>query len=79
MIKRAFGDKFQTPKGLVPKWSMYLVGPFNGLSWSFIRRNVDHPLQLDSSKSRDQLGLSYTPLETTVREMVTAMEKLDMV
>jgi nucleoside-diphosphate-sugar epimerase len=79
MIRAAFGDKYQTPKGLVPKWSMYLVAPFVGLKWSFIRRNVGYPLKLDTSKSRDQLGLSYTPLETTVSDMVTAMEALGMV
>lgn len=79
MIKKAFADKYETPKGLVPKWSMYLVAPFVGLKWSFIRRNVGHPLELDASKSRDQLGLDYTPLEMTVGDMVAAMEALGMV
>jgi nucleoside-diphosphate-sugar epimerase len=79
MIKMTFGDKYQTPKGLIPKWSMYLAGPFVGVKWSFIRRNVGYPLKLDTSKSRNQLGLSYTPLETTVSDMVTAMEALGMV
>jgi len=63
---------------LIPKWSMYLVGPFTGLKWSFIHRSVGHSLELDASKSRDQLGLRYTPLETTVRDMVVAMEELGM-
>ncbi len=79
MIRAAFGDTYQMPKGLIPKWSMYVVGPFTGLKWSFIRRSVGHPLELDASKSRDHLGLRYTPLETTVREMVVAMEELGLV
>jgi len=79
MIRSAFGDKYKMPKGLVPKWSMYLVGPFVGLKWNFIHRNVGHSFELDSSKSRDQLGLRYTPLETTMHEMVTAMDELGMV
>lgn len=79
MISNAFGDKYKMPKGLIPKWSMYLVGPFVGLKWNFISRSVGHPLELDASKSRDQLGLRYTPLEKTVSDMVTAMGELAMV
>ncbi len=79
MIRAAFGDKYKTPKGLVPKWSMYLVAPFVGLKWSFIRRSVGHSLELDTEKSRNQLGLRYTPLEVTVNDMVAAMEELGLV
>jgi nucleoside-diphosphate-sugar epimerase len=78
IIRAAFGDKYQMPKGLVPKWSMYVVGPFTGLKWSFIRRSVGHSLELDASKSREHLGLRYTPLDVTVKDMVNSMEEFGL-
>jgi nucleoside-diphosphate-sugar epimerase len=75
LIKNVFGNKYKLPLMVAPKFVLYLVGWAFGLKNGFIKRNVGYPIKLNATKSREMLGLQYTPLETTIRDMVEQMEK----
>lgn len=74
IIKKLFGNKYKLPIMKSPKFMLYIVGWAFGLTNGFIKRNVGYPIKLNTSKSRDVLGLKYTPIETTIKDMVTQME-----
>jgi nucleoside-diphosphate-sugar epimerase len=74
IIKKVFGNKYKLPLMVSPKFMLYLVGWAFGLKNGFIKRNVGYPIKLNATKSRELLGLKYTPIETTIKDMVTQME-----
>lgn len=79
IIKNLFGNKYKLPIMKTPKPMMYLVGWMFGMSVKFIRRNIDHPLKFNNTKSVEKLGLKYTPLPTTLKDMIHQMERDNMV
>jgi nucleoside-diphosphate-sugar epimerase len=74
LIKAKYGKKYKLPKMQSPKFMLYLVGWMFGLTHKFIRNNVGYDIKLNSNKSREKLGLTYTPLEKTIEDMVEQME-----
>lgn len=79
VIKKLYGKKYKLPMMKTPKFFVSLLAPSFDLSRKFVQRNVGHSLKLNSSKSREQLHLTYTPIEKTVKDMVDRMEELGMV
>ncbi len=75
IIKNLYGSKYKLPLMQSPKFMMYLVGWAFGLTNRFITRNIGYPIKLNATKSRETLGLKYTPLEATITDMITQMEK----
>lgn len=78
ILKDQFGDKYKLPSGKIPKWLMYLVGPFLGLKARYIKRNVGYPIRLNTEKSRESLGLTYRPISESLRDMVRQMHELNL-
>ena len=74
ILRKQYGDRFKLPKKTAPKWLLYLVGWTMGVSAKFVKRNVGYPIRLNTEKSRKQLGLKYTPLEQSLKDMVEAMQ-----
>ncbi|MFZ5475412.1 MAG: NAD-dependent epimerase/dehydratase family protein [Myxococcota bacterium] len=56
------------PKRVMPKWLLWLVGPLAGMSRAFVSKNIGLPWKSDNSKSVQQLGLRYRPLEETMND-----------
>lgn len=79
IIKSIFGKTYKLPRMKAPKFLVTLLAPSFGLTRKFVRRNVGHPIRLDTTKSREQLHLAYTPLKQTIRDMVERMKELGMV
>ena len=75
LIKKLYGNKYKLPIMQSPKPILYLVGWLFGLTWKFIKRNVGYPIRLNATKSKEVLGLTYRPLEETVKDMIAQMEK----
>jgi len=75
MIKARFGSKYKLPTSKSPKFMLYLIGWMFGLSFSYVRQNIGHHINLDASKSKQQLGITYTPLAKTIEDMVLNMEQ----
>ncbi|AOP32877.1 diaminohydroxyphosphoribosylaminopyrimidine deaminase [Leptospira tipperaryensis] len=69
-IQEKFGNRFPVPKNAIPKFLTYLIGPFFGLSWPYISRNVGIPFALDHTYSKKDLGLTYRPIAETFAEHI---------
>jgi len=65
-----FGDQFPLPKKAVPKWLLMIVGPMTNKLFTrrFIRNNVNIEWKADNSKIKNELGMSFRPLQETMEE-----------
>lgn len=75
IIRDQFGNTYKLPRSNNPKWLIGIIGGLFGLTRKFVKYNVGIPFQLDASKSRDKLGLTYIPLEQTVKDMVHYLQQ----
>lgn len=74
MIKKLYPGKYKLPLMRAPKFMLYLVGPLFGLTAKFVKRNVGYPIKLNNKKSMEKLGLSYTPMEKTLKDMIEVLD-----
>lgn len=58
------------PTKEVPKWLMWLIAPAAGMARRYVRHNVGHPMQFDTTRSRTELGVAYRPALDTLGEHV---------
>ena len=72
-IHARFAPDYPVPNRGLPKWIVWLAGPFSGLQRRFVARNVDIPWRADNSKSKEALGLGYRPLKVSAQEMFAQM------
>ncbi len=72
-IEDAYPNSFKLPKNEVPKFLLYLAGPFQGFSWNYIRNNIGISFKIDNTKSRKTLGLDYYPIKTTLKDQVQVL------
>jgi len=79
IINQEFENEFKVPTKNSPKFLMYLMGWMFGVSIKFVQRNIGHPIKLNNSKSKEQLGLSYTPFNETIRDMIKQMKEQELV
>jgi len=66
-----YGDKYPLPCKALPKWMVWLVGPFidKTMTRKIISRNINVPWKADNSKSKKALGVTYRPMAESVNEM----------
>lgn len=71
ILRNQFGDTYPFPTKTLPKWLVWIIGPFlnEGTTRKFIDRNIGYLFLADNSKGKEELGLSYRPLETSLTEM----------
>jgi len=74
-IEKHFPNEFPLPTRFLPKTLMYIMGPFIGLSWKFVRRNIGTPISFDTSLTKRDLEIEFKPLDETLRDMVEKMKK----
>jgi hypothetical protein len=58
-----------------PKMLLMAIGGLFNVTPRFVKRNVGYPVRLDTTKSRKSLGLKYTSIEKTIKDMVERMEE----
>ena len=63
------------PTGNLPRWVALMLGPLMGMTYKYLNRNIGYPLAFNNEASKQDLGLEYTPLETTVVDMVQQLAK----
>ena len=75
ILREKFGDQYPLPKKEMPKWLVWLVAPLldKTLSRKYISRNMGHPWRGDNSKSINELGMKYRPIENSVIAMYQQM------
>ncbi|SMF17544.1 NAD-dependent epimerase/dehydratase family protein [Pseudobacteriovorax antillogorgiicola] len=54
------------PKKPLPNLLLYLFGPFIGMPWRYLKRNLAYPVAYSSEKSINGLGVQYRSLESTL-------------
>jgi len=71
ILRAKFGDSWPFPKRVMPKWLIWLVGPFidKSITRRMVARNMGHPWDADNSKSRRELGMEYRALDGALTEM----------
>jgi len=57
------------PTKNLPKFLLYIIGRFTGLTWSRISTQVDKLPMYNTSKIKNKLGLTFRQLSATVSEM----------
>jgi nucleoside-diphosphate-sugar epimerase len=70
IIQQLYPKRFNLPARQLPKWMLYLVGPFIKMSWKSVSRNIGHPLDYNNSKSIKHLQIKYKTIETTMKDHV---------
>lgn len=70
-----FGKNYPLPKSAAPKWLLWLVGPMvsKSLTRSFIANNVNIEWKADTSKIKQELGMNFRPMQTTMEDAFQAM------
>ena len=68
-----YGDAFKLPKRPLSNWLLYLIGPWVGFSRRFLKGNLGYAPKFDASRSINELGLSYRPVEETIVDMVESL------
>lgn len=65
-----FGDTHPLPKSVAPKWLLMLVGPMVNKAFSrkFIRNNVNVEWKGNNSKIKNELGMTFLPLQKTMED-----------
>lgn len=63
-----YGTNYPLPKKIAPKWLLMVFGPMmnKALTRKFLRNNINHPFKANNTKSRENLGVSYRPLNETM-------------
>ncbi|MGW5431466.1 NAD-dependent epimerase/dehydratase family protein [Streptomyces sp. NPDC004059] len=54
------------PHTRLPHWPVRILGPAFGLTQDYIRKHLGIRFRVDNSRSVDELGLTYRPLEETL-------------
>ena len=75
MLQDKYGRDYPLPNKELPKWLVWLVGPFldKTMTRKLISKNMGHSWRADNSKSKEKLGIEYRSIETSINEMFQQM------
>jgi nucleoside-diphosphate-sugar epimerase len=68
MLRKHFGDDYPFPRKQVPKFLFWLIAPMRGFTRKYASRNAGIQIKFDNSYSKADLGISYIPIEQTVKD-----------
>jgi len=69
VLRKNITDKdYPFPKSRLPKFLIWLVGPSQGFSRTFVKKNVGIPIKFNNEKSVRDIGITYRPVEDTLTE-----------
>lgn len=65
-----FGKDYPLPKKALPKWLLLLVGPMANKLFTkkYVRNNVNVEWKADNSKIKNDLGITFRAMQTTMEE-----------
>ncbi len=79
LLREEFDGRYPIPKNKLPKFLLYLFGPFQGFSWKYVSRNVGIPIRFDNSYGKEDLGLEYRPVKETLVDQVRQLEEKGLI
>ncbi|MDA3949359.1 MAG: NAD-dependent epimerase/dehydratase family protein [Spirochaeta sp.] len=68
ILRERIGSSYPFPKGRVPKWLLWIIGPRVGIPRRYVSTNVGIPFEIDNTRSREILGIEYRETSDTVTE-----------
>lgn len=68
ILHKHFGDNYPFPRRQAPKFLFWIIAPMFGYTRKWVSRNIGIRIKLDNSYSKKDLGMSYLPVEQTVKE-----------
>ncbi len=79
VLRKKYGKKFKLPKTIAPKWLLMLVGPSQGLTREYIKKNVGYKLHFDNSKLKEKHAFQYRDLDQTIVDHAEQLIELGVV
>jgi len=68
ILRKNFGDQYPFPTKEPPKPLFWLISPMFGFTRKWVAKNVGCKISFDNSYSKENLGITYMPLEQTVKD-----------
>ena len=68
MLRKVHKHPWMLPKNQLPNWMVMTFGPLFGLDKRMMRTHLGIHFQLDNSRSINELGVVYRPLEETLAD-----------
>lgn len=68
ILRKNFGDQYPFPTKEPPKPLFWLISPMFGFTRKWVTKNVGCKISFDNSYSKENLGITYIPLEQTVKD-----------
>jgi nucleoside-diphosphate-sugar epimerase len=68
ILRKHFGNDYPFPRMQAPKFLFWLIAPMYGYTRKYASLNIGHHIKFDNSYSKTDLGMSYIPIEQTVKE-----------
>ena len=68
ILRKNFGDQYPFPTKEPPKLLFWLIAPMFGFTRKWTTKNVGYKISFDNSYSKKDLGMTYLPLEQTVKD-----------
>jgi dihydroflavonol-4-reductase len=74
-LQPKYGDSYPVPGKALPKWLLMLIGPLvnKSLDRKFISNNVNIEWKADNSKIKNDLNMSFRPLQETMEDSFQVM------
>jgi nucleoside-diphosphate-sugar epimerase len=74
-LQEKFGNDFPIPKKALPKWLLMLIGPMADKRFTrrFIKNNINVEWKADNSKIKNDLGIEFQPMKTTMEDAFQAL------
>lgn len=66
ILGKHFGSKYTFPKGEIPKWFCWLIAPAIPTTREIVSNSYGYEFKADNTRSKEQLGITYRPVETTL-------------
>ncbi|MDO0917063.1 NAD-dependent epimerase/dehydratase family protein [Streptomyces sp. DT2A-34] len=66
VIRTRYPRDLRLPRTALPHWPVRVLGPAFGLTQDYIRKHLGIRFQVDNSRSVNELGVTYRPIEQTV-------------
>ncbi|WP_405646251.1 NAD-dependent epimerase/dehydratase family protein [Streptomyces sp. NBC_00019] len=66
ILRAEYPRDLRLPRTRLPHWPVRVLGPAFGLTQDYIRKHLGIRFEVDNSRSIDELGLTYRPIEETV-------------
>ncbi|MDF3144693.1 MULTISPECIES: NAD-dependent epimerase/dehydratase family protein [unclassified Streptomyces] len=66
IIRARYPRDLRLPRTALPHWPVRVLGPAFGLTQDYIRKHLGIRFRVDNSRSVNELGITYRPIEQTV-------------